>query len=215
VVIPNPVPAAEPSGPRDSAERLVLAIGRLEPQKGFDVLLRAFSTMSARHPDWRLAILGEGSSRAPLEALARELGIAARVVLPGRTPDPRPFLQSAAIFVLSSRFEGFPNALAEAMASGVAVIATDCPTGPRELVQPDASGLLVPTDDVAGMADALERLAADPGLRHRLGEAAREAVRRYHPETVLREWDRLLASVMLETGRPIQKRTEAPIRDGE
>jgi glycosyltransferase involved in cell wall biosynthesis len=73
----------------------------------------------------------------------------------------------------------------------------------------------VPTDDVAGMADALERLAADPGLRHRLGEAAREAVRRYHPETVLREWDRLLASVMLETGRPIQKRTEAPIRDGE
>jgi glycosyltransferase involved in cell wall biosynthesis len=196
VVIPNPVaPAAEVTTDNQDRDAVILAIGRLQPQKGFDVLLRAFAQASARLASWRLAIAGEGPLRPELAEIARELRVDDRVTFLGVVPDIRPLLQRAGIFALTSRFEGFPNALAEAMAHGCAVVATNCPTGPAELISDGASGLLVPVDDVAALTGALDRLAADAGLRRRLGRAAEQAVTPYRVDRIVQQWNRLLEDV--------------------
>jgi len=201
VVIPNPVlrgPGADlPSEP------LIVGMGRLVPQKGFDVLVRAFADAAPRLPGWRLLIAGEGPARESLQALTDELGIADRVALPGVVRDNYGLLRRASIFVLASRFEGFPNALAEAMASGRAVVATDCPTGPRELTRDGTAGMLIPVDNVAAMSEALRRLGHDGDLRHRLGEAAEAAVAPYTLDEVLAKWQELFRRVTsVTTTRP-------------
>ena len=131
---------------------IVLAAGRLHRQKGFDTLIRAFARTRAE-VDCRLVILGEGDDRAALEDQARQLGLAYDIDLPGFCANPFALMARAGAFVLSSRWEGFPNALVEAMACGAPVIATDCPSGPREILEGAAP--LVPVDDVDAMAAAL------------------------------------------------------------
>jgi glycosyltransferase involved in cell wall biosynthesis len=116
-----------------------------------------------------LLILGDGSERAALERQAVELGLQDSVLMPGLVRDPERWLQHAQLYVLSSRFEGFPNALLEAMQCGVAVAAFDCPSGPGEIVRHEQTGLLVPAGDVDALAAAIARLAADADLRQRLG----------------------------------------------
>lgn len=201
VVIPNPV--LRPRSGDVPPEPLVVGIGRLVPQKGFDVLVRAFADAAPRLPGWQLLIAGEGPERQSLQSLAHELGVADRVALPGVVRDNDGLLRRASIFVLASRFEGFPNALAEAMASGRAVVATDCPTGPRELTRDGTAGLLVPVDNVAAMSGALQRLGHDGELRRRLGEAAVAAVAPYDVGEVLEKWQELFRRVTsITTPRP-------------
>ena len=197
VVIPNPVTVAdEVNGGNGVRDATVVAIGRLQPQKGFDVLLRAFAGTSSGFANWRLLIVGDGPLRQDLEDTSRALGVSDRVRFLGLLPETRSVLHRAGIFALTSRFEGFPNALAEAMAHRCAVIATDCPTGPAELIDDGASGLLVPVDDVEALTAALERLAGDPDLRRRLGVAAHQAILPYRTERVVQQWNRLLENVM-------------------
>lgn len=196
VVIPNPI--SEPDGATsddDVRDAVIVAIGRLQPQKGFDVLLRGFSRMSSRFSNWRLLIVGDGPLRQLLEDTARSLTVSDRVSFPGLVPETGSILRRAGIFASTSRFEGFPNALAEAMAHGCAVVATDCPTGPAELIDDGVSGLLVPVDDVDALGAALDRLAGDPGLRRRLGSAAAQAVAPYRPDRIVQQWNRLLENV--------------------
>ena len=163
VTIPNGVDADRFDLPMG---RDVLFVGRLAPQKGVDTLLRAWT----RAPRGRLVLVGDGPQEAELRAMG-----APDVLFTGRVEDVRPYLQSAAIFVLPSRAEGMSNALLEAMAAGRACIASDI--GPnRELIEHERHGLLVPPDDEAALSAALARLAA-PELRERLGRAARERVR--------------------------------------
>jgi glycosyltransferase involved in cell wall biosynthesis len=197
-VIPNAVPAptAEPFRHAGrSEERAILAVGRLEPQKGFDVLLRAFADVARSRPEWRLRIAGEGPERGRLEALVFDLGIEDRVNLDGVVSDIDAAMRSADLFVLSSRYEGFPNALCEAMASGLPVIATDCPVGPREIVRDGIDGVLVPPEDERALAGAMDRLMDDPASRERLGAAASAIAERFTPVAILDRWESLLRTV--------------------
>lgn len=132
----------------------VVAAGRLVPEKGFDVLIRAFHIFAQGH-DFSLIILGEGPERANLENLIKELGLTRRVLLPGFMPDPYPYMRSAKLFVLSSRYEGLPTVLIEAMAYGTQVVATDCRSGPAEILDGGRYGVLVPVDDPQALADGM------------------------------------------------------------
>jgi glycosyltransferase involved in cell wall biosynthesis len=193
-VIPNPV-ILKPSGDRQADGRRVLAIGRLNAQKRFDLLLRSFAAVRPTHPTWTLVIRGEGSERAALEQLVRELGLEKCASLPGLTNDVGAALAKADLFVLSSDYEGFPNALLEAMASGVAVISTDCPSGPADIVRDGVDGLLVPRNDLAALTRAMDRLMTDQPARQRLGAAARDVAERFSTDRVFRMWDDLIKDV--------------------
>lgn len=157
---------------------VILGLGGLRTQKGFDVLLDAFARVRAQRP-CRLLILGEGRLRASLLAQAARLGVDADFALPGFDPNPYRYLARAGLFVLASRWEGSPNALTEALAVGVPVVSTDCPSGPREILRAGAVAPLVAVDDVDALATAMLATLAAPGdvaLR-------REAVREYTVET--------------------------------
>jgi GalNAc-alpha-(1->4)-GalNAc-alpha-(1->3)-diNAcBac-PP-undecaprenol alpha-1,4-N-acetyl-D-galactosaminyltransferase len=197
-VMPNPVilPPMEvsESAPSLPGDRSLIAVGRLVPQKGFDLLLQAFAKLKDRYPEWMLTILGEGELRPQLESLRQELGLEDRVHLPGRVKNPHELLKQADIFVMSSRFEGFPNALCEAMVCGLAVISTDCPNGPREIIREGVDGVLVPTEDVSGLAAGMEQLMSDPDKRQALAAAAPELAERFSLERVMGMWEELLPS---------------------
>ena len=177
-VAPNPVDltrveAGAALAPHDLGERpFIVAAGRLERQKGHDVLLRAFATSRACE-QLDLVILGGGSLEAPLKALAGELGVVERVRFLGFQANPWGWFARARLFVLPSRWEGFPNALLEAMACGAPVVASACDFGPREAIEHGRNGLLVPPDDVEALRQALDMALADPERARRFGLAAR------------------------------------------
>lgn len=189
VTIPNPVTDPGEVTCARSSHRIVAA-GRLVRQKGFDLLLRAFASVAASREGWHVVIWGEGPERVALESLARQLGIDDRVHLPGRTPEVIRELRQADIFVLSSRFEGFPNVLCEAMSVGLPVIAFDCPSGPGEIIEHERDGLIVEPEDVGALSYALARLMDDPVERDVLGARARAVRGRLGLEPVLVAWDR-------------------------
>jgi glycosyltransferase involved in cell wall biosynthesis len=151
---------------------VVLGVGRLTTQKDFPTLLKAFARVRAVRPA-RLLILGEGKKRTQLELLARQLGVAADVALPGFTPNPFPYMMRASVFVLSSAWEGLPGVLIEAMACGCPVVSTDCPSGPAEILERGAYGPLVPVGDDAALAEAILSVLETPPDPERLrGRAA-------------------------------------------
>ncbi|MBH80330.1 MAG: group 1 glycosyl transferase [Gammaproteobacteria bacterium] len=192
-VIPNPVvaPPTTGSAPRIS-KPYVLALGRLHAQKSFDLLINAFARIAPNNTQWSLAIAGEGPEREALTALITQLKLPDRIQLMGQQQDIGGLLDNADIFALSSSYEGFPNALCEAMGAGVASVATDCPSGPRDLVAHDENGLLVPNGDTQAMAQALQRLMNDAPLRAQLASAATAAAEDYAPVRVMSQWDELL-----------------------
>lgn len=172
----------------------VIGIGRLEPEKGFERLLQAFATVAHQHPNWRLTIHGEGSCRAELEQERARLGLADRVDFPGWTRPIWPALAASDLFVLPSRYEGFPSALLEAMSAGLPCIAFDCPHGPAEMIRDEDNGLLVPADDTAALAAALDRCMGDPQLRSALGSRAEEVRERFSWLAMVDAYERLLLS---------------------
>ncbi len=200
-VIPNPV-ALPPEAAglhaglcRPAPERTLVALGKLRPEKGYDLLLEAFARIAARHLGWSLVIWGEGPMRPRLEAQAHALSIAGRVRLPGSTRQPLARLAEADLFVLPSRVEGFPNALTEAMSVGLPVIASDV-GAVTEIVRDGVDGLLVPPGDVAALAAALDRLMGDLGERRRLAARAPEVLERFGLEKVLAMWEELIGEVI-------------------
>lgn len=198
-VLPNPVvvaPVRDDPEPEPRTKRHLLAMGRLVEQKGFDILLDAFAQLHTEYPDWTLTILGEGPERVALEARADRLGIAHQVNWPGIVQHPESYLQHADLFALPSRYEGFPMALCEAMAAGLAVVAADCPTGPREIIRNGVDGLLVQPEDPTALATSLKTLMDAPDERQRMGNAARAIVERFGVEQVLGLWENLLADVI-------------------
>jgi glycosyltransferase involved in cell wall biosynthesis len=191
--IPNAVPDV-PAGPGDPGAHRLIAAGRLNHQKGFDLLLSAFATAAARHPDWTLDIFGEGPLREELEQRVISLGLVGRATIHHSTDRLGERMRDASVHVLSSRFEGFPLILLEAMAAGMSVVSFDCPTGPGEIITDEANGLLVPARDVPAMAAALDRVMSDEPLRRRLAAAAPQAMRPYSSQEVGRRWDELLTA---------------------
>jgi len=193
VVIPNAAPilrVAADDVPREG--HTIAALGRLSPEKGFDLLIDAFARIAADFPEWRLHIHGEGADRARLERLIGERRLADRVTLPGWAEDSERALRRAELFVLPSRYEGFPNALLEAMAVGLPCVSFDCDCGPREILREGVDGLLVPPESVPALAEALARLMRDPALRQQHGTAATEVHRRFSRAEYYRCWDALL-----------------------
>ena len=173
IVLKNPVdPGRIPYQHTGEREPVIVAAGRLSQQKNMPLLLKAFARFSPGHPEFVLRIFGEGELREELTALAVSLGIADRVQMPGRSTTLLEKMNSAAMFVLSSDYEGMPNVLLEAMCMGMPSISTDCPSGgPRELIEDGVNGLLVPVGDVDALAEAMERMA-DPAFAGKMAEAA-------------------------------------------
>ena len=143
------------------------------------------------HPDWVLKIFGTGPLRDRLETQVESLGLAGRVLLPGLAADIEAELIAASVFALSSIHEGLPMALAEGMACGLACVAFDCAPGVREMVTDGVDGIVVPPRNVAALADGLSRLMGDEDLRRAYGRKARESVRRFAPEEIVQQWERV------------------------
>ena len=196
-LLPNPLPAGLARVDQQSPvvrERVVLAVARLVPQKGLDVLLQAFAALPMTcRGGWRLILVGDGPERQALEQQAQQLDIAASVSFAGFRSDPLTFMQKAAIFALPSRFEGMPNALLEAMAAGLPSVVSDASPGPLEMVHDGVHGCVVPREDWRAFSEALERLMLDEGLRERLGAAARQKLRSLDWEMVEPHWRSVLA----------------------
>lgn len=197
-VIPNAVrwplqdgePVVQPPG-NDGRLRL-LAVGRLHPVKGFDRLITAFASIADRFRDWDLVILGEGDSRADLEQQVDDLDLAGRITLPGRVGNIGEWYQSSDLYVLSSRMEGLSNTLLEAMASGLAAVAVDCDTGPREIIRNEIDGVLVnPPDDEDALAAHLSDLMAHPEKRQALARRAVDVRDRFSMPRVMTLWGKL------------------------
>lgn len=179
---------------------VVLGVGRLAAQKDFGMLLRAFADLATRR-DLRLVILGEGPERTALEAQVRDLGLSGRVFFPGFVKNPQAYMRHARVFALSSRNEGFPGALIEALEAGAAIVSTDCPFGPPEVLDGDRFGRLVPVGDAKSFAAALEAELDEPDL----GPDARRAERadwmqRFEPEVITARYLGLVREVIEEAG---------------
>jgi glycosyltransferase involved in cell wall biosynthesis len=176
----------------DLDARTIITAGRFTRQKGYDLLIPAFGQVAARHPEWRLRIFGGGQERATLEALVDELGLAGAVSLEKPAADLAAEMERASIYVLSSRFEGLPLVLLEAMSKGMAVVSFDCPTGPADVVDDHVNGLLVPPKDVDALAAGMSELIEDAELRRRCAAAAVETAREYTMDHVGPQWEALL-----------------------
>jgi glycosyltransferase involved in cell wall biosynthesis len=191
-VMPNTVHGI-PEEKSDLDAKLILAAGRATPQKGFDMLLRAWAKVAPLHPDWTLRLYCHGQSRPALLELKEELGLGDEqlIIYLGAKKLPLRMRQSS-IFALSSRFEGFPLILLEAMGAGMGVVAFDCPTGPSDVIDDRRNGLLVPPRNVDAFAAALEEMIADEGLRRRCAAAAIETAHEYTMEAIGPRWAELL-----------------------
>jgi GalNAc-alpha-(1->4)-GalNAc-alpha-(1->3)-diNAcBac-PP-undecaprenol alpha-1,4-N-acetyl-D-galactosaminyltransferase len=198
-VIPNPVlPAGAPDRIAPHGTRAYLfAAGRLSHQKGFDLAIRALALLVRQGADLDLVIAGEGPEETALRRLAHESGVSERVRFIGRVADLDSWMEAAFAFVLASRYEGFPNVLLEALACGAATIATDCPSGPREILEDGRHGILVPCEDAGAIARAVTTLRTDPGLRARLRSAGPSVVDRFGVHAVATRWEALLQRILL------------------
>lgn len=186
--------AVEPLEARfEAAESVITSVGRFTAQKGYAFLLRAFADVRRRLPA-RLVLVGDGEERARLERLARELGIAPHVTWVGPDTNPYRWIARSSVFVLSSLYEGFGIALVEALALGVATIATDCPHGPAEILRGGRDGLLVPPGDERALADALMRLLTDDALRVRLARAGLRRAEDFSASNIAASYEALFES---------------------
>lgn len=199
--IPAPLPAgASPERP------WLISLGRLSHAKGYDILIEAFATIARQFPQWQLVVVGDGALRESLERQAAPLGD--QIVFAGAIPNPFTLLRQAQLFVMASRYEGFPMAHGEALMCGLPVIATDCPSGTRqsfgsdrdsggvrELIRDGIDGILVAPQDAAALAKAMATCMADAALRERLARAAPLGVARFSHESILDTWQGLFNEV--------------------
>jgi len=210
-VIPNSIswpiarfkPILLPENYIQPAEKLILAAGTFKHQKGFDLLLKAAVKLLPYYPSWKLVILGEEKNesgsrglREQFENIIAENGLIGRILLPGRAGNIGEWFERADIFVLSSRFEGFPNVLLEAMASGCASVSFDCDTGPSDLIKQKENGILVPPGETGALEAQIRHLIDNPALRKEISGKARKVREFYSEEKVLGEWAEVLQELL-------------------
>ncbi len=200
VVLPNPVSILKKKRKKKAAKdrKKIISVGRLEPQKGFDLLIQAFSKIKEDFSDWDLYIWGEGTERGFLESLIKSNGLDKRVYLSGTLHNIEEALEQGDIFVCSSRYEGFPNALCEAMAYGLPVISFNCPSGPSEIIRHEHDGLLVGCEDLNSLSLALSKLIKDKALRENLAENAKQISVRFDENIIVDKWINVLAQDFIQ-----------------
>ncbi len=186
------IPGWKPKTDRDTIQ--LLAAGRLTRQKGFDLLIDAAANITDL--PWHLTILGEGPDRGKLLEQIRSRGLQDRVSLPGFVPNPYPWFADADLFVLSSRWEGFGHVIVEAMATGTPVLSTRCPSGPDEIIQDGATGVLCDPDSADALATALRALISDEPLRQQLASAAQETPTRFDVPTIVGQYEALFDQLL-------------------
>ncbi|OGT14849.1 MAG: hypothetical protein A3J49_10855 [Gallionellales bacterium RIFCSPHIGHO2_02_FULL_57_16] len=190
VVIPNALRVL----PEVACERmpLIIAVGRLTKQKGFDLLLKAFAEISSHFQNWRVAIIGEGPERPALIELRDQLNLTDRVEFTGQVRDVEAWMARAGLVVQPSRFEGFPNVVLESMGMGATVICADCPSGPSDLIEDGINGRLVPVEDVAALMQVMAELMSQPEVRERLGREASKVKQHYRQDLIMAQWEACL-----------------------
>lgn len=192
VVIHNPVKSNLPIKSNSESKKIV-AVGRLNPQKNYPMLLKAFSLVHKEYPEYILEIYGQGEQKHNLESLIKQLKLDENVVLCGYCEEVHNKIKDAEIFVMSSDCEGMPNSLMEAMAMGLSVICTDCPAGgPAELIEDGINGILTPVGDSNIMAQKIKMLIEHNELRRKLGKAAMEIRETHSVENIIKQWDKIL-----------------------
>jgi glycosyltransferase involved in cell wall biosynthesis len=199
VRIPNAVPRMG-GGIAALDAKIVIAAGRLETQKGFDLLIRAWERVAQAHPDWQLRIYGSGPRRDDLRRMILERDLYDRVLLMGRTKRLGEAMAGASLFVLSSRFEGFGMVIVEAMSKGLPVVSFDCPRGPGEIIRHGRDGILVPAEAIEDLADGMLELIEDVPKRRRYGAAAVENARSYAVDSIAARWEELLHELTNRAG---------------
>ena len=194
-VLANPMDIPSEVEPFSRRDHKIINVGTVGGRKNQQGLIRAFASLR-RDQRWSLDLVGDGPDRSKLEALVHDLGLVDRVRFLGQRDDVERLLQQARIFAFSSLTEGFPNALAEALAAGCACLSFDCPTGPADLIEDGVNGLLVPNGDQAAFQAALDRLINDGELQERLGRKARERIQEFDQSRVLEKLDELIESTL-------------------
>jgi glycosyltransferase involved in cell wall biosynthesis len=194
-IIPNPVRIAPTVKQASSEISRIVSVGRLEPQKDHQTLIQAFAKIHIQHSSLRLTIYGEGPERANLESLIASFNLSHKVHLPGTTPHIYEALAKADLFVFPSRYEGFPNALCEAMSVGLPVIASNC-SGNADIVWDGIDGRLFPVGDEKALVEIIEELINDPEQRQRLSANALTIPERFSEERIYGLWDKLLREAL-------------------
>jgi GalNAc-alpha-(1->4)-GalNAc-alpha-(1->3)-diNAcBac-PP-undecaprenol alpha-1,4-N-acetyl-D-galactosaminyltransferase len=194
-VINNPLNLKEMILNNTRAEKNILAVGRLNKQKGFDRLIKAFSHLAPK--DWKLSIIGEGSERSNLEKLIFDLNLEDYISLPGITKAIEKWYKKSSIFVLSSRTEGFPNVLCEAMAYGCACISFDCIAGPNEIITDKVDGYLVKNGDVDALSEKMDFLINNSEERRRIGKEAMKIGERLNIDSIMSQWDKIIEKILI------------------
>lgn len=202
-LIPNAVnwpltktaPSVSPSSILKKDRLTILAVGRLESQKGFDLLISIFSKISSFYPNWDLVIIGEGSLRKQLAQQITEANLEDRIKLIGRVGNIGDWYDASDMFIMSSRFEGFPNTLVEAMAYGLPAISFDCETGPNEIIRHEVDGLLVENGDINALKRAMQKLMGNDQLREQLSSRAIEVRERFSINKIANMWEELFKGI--------------------
>jgi GalNAc-alpha-(1->4)-GalNAc-alpha-(1->3)-diNAcBac-PP-undecaprenol alpha-1,4-N-acetyl-D-galactosaminyltransferase len=190
--VPNPVTHAPTDTDELPRQPIILMVARFNRQKAHDIMLEAFSLISKEVPDWQLELIGTGELEQDLRQQAEQLGISSRVVWTGQVSDTFAHYRRASIFALPSRYEGTPNALMEAMSTGLPSITTDTSPGALVFVDDGVTGLVIPSEDPRALADALRKLIDNQELRDRLGEAGSKRLSEFKLENVMEIWNSFL-----------------------
>lgn len=200
VVLENPLDFEEMEkqckGQSLEKENIVISVGRLEKQKDFTTLIKAFKKVKQEYPDWKLKIFGQGERKNELQKLIVEEGLVDTVILCGVTHTPFLEMKRSKVFVLSSFYEGFPNVLCEAMHAGLPCISTRCKCGPSELISDGESGFLVDVGAQDELADKMIRLIANPYLREKMGSRAIAETNRLEKNKICSKWRKMVAELV-------------------
>jgi len=199
-IIPNAIPEM-PARCSSLTNKQVIMVGRYNDAKGYDYLIPAWNVVHQRYPDWVLQVYGSGEYYEQVVGWIKDYHLEDTIILHEPTDKIMEKYQESSICVMSSRYEGFPMVLVEAMASGVPCVAFDCPFGPRNIIHHEEDGLLVEYLNSQALANGLCRLIEDKNLRIQLGKKACENIKRFSKESVMKKWEQLFSTLLIKNGR--------------